>query len=623
MSLQCGWDFYLLLLLARQKRQNDRRKHPSFCLLHDHHHHHHHNGCSCSCCSKLLFNPHTTLEPRPLLVVVVETYKNQSLNCPNMFPRNRVAISHHWMMRLFGLLCWMAVGARGEEQNLLNDEHSIVVPIDHLALTPQNEVQYIEGYFGGEGYIDLSTLVFTSLSGTGTQLDLAVVRVPEEVCPQPPPSLAGVAESCPKSQWMGKVGIGAQIGAGGWWWCCTNEIAGQCPSWSTNPHEKDDTNADAWGFLMVNTQVMDGTLRHLDLETVNTTIPPQEAQFYSDKGGYFVILMANCDTLHGQPVDINGNVVFVSLQERIDEEVKEEVPFYLWATVAYISLFFWFAHLMHVNKESRIRLEEWIFGTLAIGMAEVLFRGLEYLLWERTGHRNAFIALVAAVAYGLKHGIFRGLLVFLCSGAGVTCATLEDQANTALVVLTIAYVTLSTSFYYLTYVEQRRAASIQGFGDDDQYVNQIIFYLLFGMIFIDILFLLWIPRALRRTIAHLRSTNQERKLVRFRWLVRILLSAVALTFVLGVAVVLDVMYNKGRLTAYLDVYKVNEIEVFFILLLIACLWRPNPMAREYAYVMEAPTEDNDLELVESSATYVPESPDANYKSFPIESAEAT
>ena len=47
------------------------------------------------------------------------------------------------------------------------------------------------------------------------------------------------------------------------------------------------------------------------------------------------------------------------------------------------------------------------------------------------------------------------------------------------------------------------------------------------------------------------------------------------------------------------------------------------MAREYAYVMEAPTEDNDLELVESSATNITESPDANYKSFPIESAEAT
>lgn len=507
----------------------------------------------------------------------------------------------------------------------MHEPTEVVVPIEHLGLTPANEVQFIQGYFPGEGYIDLGELVFSTnanYTSPTTHLDVAVVRVPTHVCPDAPPTMADMAVTCPKSTWMEHTGIGARMG-GGWWWCCNQKVIGTCPAASTpKEHESSssssgNSNNNNQAYLMVNEKVMDGTLHHLDLPPVaNTTIPVQDSQFFADeKGGYFVILMANCDTMRGQAVDVNGTVRFVSLEEALEEILKEEVPFYAWASLAYIVLFFWFAHLMHVNKESRIRLEEWIFGTLAVAMAEVLLHGVEYLLWSRTGHRNAFLALIAAIAFGFKHGVFRGLLVYLCSGVGVTCAALEPVANRTLIILTTAYVALSTALYYLIFIEQRQASSIES-AYDTSFLAQMEGNIILTMMIIDLIFLVWIPKALKRTIEHLRLTNQERKLERFRWLVRVLIAAITVTFLLIGLVLVNA-------TDALDLSKANEINVFVILTLISVLWRPNPMAREYCYVMEAPTEENDLELVENSERSASESSDTNYASFPVESAEAT
>eukprot|EP00977_Amphora_coffeiformis_P008065 scaffold1803_cov92-Amphora_coffeaeformis.AAC.88 len=514
------------------------------------------------------------------------------------------------MILLLLSLLLVAVHGRG----LLEDQ-KVVVPIEDLPLTPANQVQYITGYFEGEGYIDLTSLVFSVKSGgnnvstTASSLDVAVVRVPTEVCSTAPTNLADVAVKCPKSKWMEHVGVGAKVGSG-WWWCCnSNLLEPSCPDGKSKvpPH------------LMIDSNVLDGTLRHVDITNHNATIQPmQDAQFLAQQGGYFTIIMANCDERNGQPIDVNGDVVFVSLEESVEEMVAEEVPFFALTSIAYLVLFFWFGNLMHQNKESRIRLEEWIFCTIAIGFAEVLLRFVEYSIWQHTGRRSPAIALFAAVAFGAKHGVFRGLLVLLCNGVSVTHDTMERLPNAVLVTLTSTYVVLSTTIDYLKYAQERRAADITGayLGGD---LAQILWYLIVGTILIDLVFLIWIPKSLLRTMEYLRETNQERKLLRFTWIYRILLAAVGLSMLVFVAAVMDIVYDGGQLN--LNLAEINEINVFLILLMVSLLWRPNPMAREYAYVTEMPTEDNDLELTDTSV--VPSSPGSDFKSFPIESAEAS
>jgi hypothetical protein len=501
-------------------------------------------------------------------------------------------------------------------------------------LTPANEVQAIEGYFKGEGYIDLTGLQFTILDNDPTiptpdgptVVEVAVVRVPTDVCPTPSDSIVEASMYCPKDKWMEHIGIGTRLpesstgSNGGFWWCCnTRTPQGGCPV-GLDP---------SMPQLIVNPTVMDGTRRVVNIDHHFTaTIPPEDAQFVSgDNGGYFIVLLSYCDTTQSA-ISVNGEIFFVSFADEVHQIVQEEVPFYGITSLLYMAVFFWYAYLMHQNADSRIDLEEWIFGALAIGLVQSLLRFVEFIVWRQSGHRNAATALLAAAAFGVKHGVVRGLLVLLCSGVGVTRPNLENHRLTLWSLVTM-YIVCTTIAEYLDYVQQTRNADIAGLYETGS-LAQIEGYLLLISSIIDLIFVIWIPTALRETMAHLRSTNQERKLERFRHLMYIICTAVGLTVLTFLFIIVDIVSDDARIATRFDPGDVNEISVYLVLLLVAIVWRPNPMAREYAYVMEAPTEEldggtpNDLELVESTsmARRATETiSDDDYKSFPIDSAE--
>lgn len=549
--------------------------------------------------------------------------KNRRFLPPSSSSVTRVTAFFFWGV-LITTTTILPRGAFQADAQFMGTADDNAIPINNLPLNTAKEVQYIEGYFEGEGYIDLSKLEFRIEPGNATSsssmipttsLDVAVVHVPEEVCNEPPanPHPTTVAVACPITKWMDTIGIGARSGDnGGWWWCCNSAVPSTVCNTNDTPH------------LIVNENVMDGAVRHLELKPGNSTItPPQDAQFIAAKGGYFIILMANCDAQNGQPITVDGDVVFVSLEQEIESIVNEDTVFYGMGSVAYLCLFFWFASLMHQHKESRIRLEEWIFGTISVGFAEVLLRSIEFLVWRQTNQRNPVLGFMASAAYGAKHGIVRGMLVLICSGVGVTRTSLENPGMVALVLLTLLYIFFSTTLSFLGFLEERKSSDIVGrtYDKDDKMAQWMWECIVFTWI-IDLVFLFWIPMSLYQTIVLLRRTNQERKLERFRWLNRILMSAIGLSLLLFLAVTVDLIIDQGRMASHVDLAQVNEINVYLILLLVAFVWRPNPMAREYAYVTEAATEENELELTESTAG-VPASPDAAYNSFPIDSAEAT
>lgn len=502
-----------------------------------------------------------------------------------------------------------------------------IIPVQNLQLPPgaANQIRSLEGYLSGVGYIDLSLLTFLAIDSYNNKadafaLDIAVVRVPDEVCADAPTnssSPAQVVAACPQTQWQTALGLGTADAslAGGWRWCCNGNQASTWCGENPAPH------------LMVNPTVMDGTVRQLSIDPSRGSVsitPPEDAEFVVHEGGYYVIVLMNCDTTIGEPVVVNGEAFIVDLQQEIQQQVDEDAPFYGLISVAYFCLFFWFASLMHQHKESRIVLEEWIFAAISVALSEVMMRFFEYVIWKRTGHRIAAVAFMAAVAYGAKHGISRGLLVVLCLGLGVVQPVLAPFVMTTLTVLTVSYISMSTAFDYLAYVQESREADVEGLYDESSLAKTM--WLLFcGTAFVDLIFLVWIPTALSGTMASLRETNQERKLLRFRWLYHILVTAVSFTLLVLMAAMLDLFLNQGRLSNGFNLSQVNELNVLFVLGAIAWLWRPNPNARDYAYVTELAGGEHpdDLELTETTATSVVESSDTTYQAFPIESAEAT
>jgi len=121
---------------------------------------------------------------------------------------------------------------------------------------------------------------------------------------------------------------------------------------------------------------------------------------------------------------------------------------------------------------------------------------------------------------------------------------------------------------------------------------------------LDVIFILWMLDALNGTMQYLENMSQTRKLQRFLTLRSIVLFAILFATGWIVFSLVDKFDEQGIVREEHEwvVDAATEVNYLYILLGVAVLWRPNPAAQEYAYVMELPDTDdengneNDLEL---------------------------
>jgi uncharacterized membrane protein len=108
--------------------------------------------------------------------------------------------------------------------------------------------------------------------------------------------------------------------------------------------------------------------------------------------------------------------------------------------------------------------------------------------------------------------------------------------------------------------------------------------------------------SLNFTIKTLEETRQEQKLRRYKWLLNIMILAVLMNIIAIVFISSEI--SRG-LNVNITLWPATmETGFFLVVLCVACLWKPNPNAREYAYAEELNVESDsyDLELTESSVT---------------------
>jgi hypothetical protein len=119
---------------------------------------------------------------------------------------------------------------------------------------------------------------------------------------------------------------------------------------------------------------------------------------------------------------------------------------------------------------------------------------------------------------------------------------------------------------------------------------------------IDVVFIMWILDALNNTMLYLENMNQSRKLERFLKLRCLFLFAILFAVMWTVFTIVHTVDEEGIVGEEWAwaIDAATEVNYLFVLIGVAYLWRPNPSAREYAYVMELPGmgtyEDNEFEL---------------------------
>jgi hypothetical protein len=186
----------------------------------------------------------------------------------------------------------------------------------------------------------------------------------------------------------------------------------------------------------------------------------------------------------------------------------------------------------------------------------------------------------------------------LSMGWGVTVSTLEQRYMIAIFALGTAYMVLSLIYEVSTILESTGVEEGNEDDEDEGTVGTVRWILSY----VDAIIWYWIPTALCNTMKFLEENSQAQKLQRYRWLLGIMIVALVLNILAFFFITMEIAAN---LTVNITIWpEVNAAGFFLTLACVAILWRPNPHAREYAYVVELSPNDEvfDLELTDVSSS---------------------
>ena len=509
-----------------------------------------------------------------------------------------------------------------------------------LLLPPTDAfVHYNDGYIRGPGFIDLGGLTFTAVSDVftiddeiygddDTGDDIMEFGDDDGSAGEPPRRLDGGMEtaatavdiavfSLPRScvhskngcDWA-ELGVGKRSDDGSLRWCCSREAItlGIC-----------DENDTQYGRLMIDGSKFKGNHRFV-------TVPnegPMSKQIRYGKmeekdSGTYVVIYANCDE-QGREIYVTGESVWKSKHGYLPGELFGFMFFYTLITLMYFALLVFYGVAMYVNEESRIEIEKWIFLAICLGLLEMIFRTGDYYVWNADGYRSDFIIWVGVLTGSFKQGISRCLIVMVSLGWGVVRDSLGSTVRTIIILgATYVGVTAVRDLMIVFAIEDMETLS----WNEEEKIFDVVRILTLVNSIINVIFIMWILDALNNTMLYLENMNQTRKLDRFLKFRCLFLFSIMFATMWAVFTLVDTVQDDGIVEEEhaWAIDAATEVNYLFVLVGVAILWRPNPSAREYAYVMELPAMgtdgENELELTGGDVPSAMDSDDGSFDDTP-------
>ena len=400
----------------------------------------------------------------------------------------------------------------------------------------------------------------SSSSATTTVIDVVAFHLPS--------SCSNSRTGC---DWT-TLGLGAKDeSTGDYRWCCTAEAQslGLCLQGKQN-----------LGRLIIDKR-LDRKAVQLQNDGSPAVLP--EPQIAAPESGKYVVVMASCSD-GGRPVQVTGTASVKSVHGYLPGELYGFLYFYAALTLLYFALVLWYGGMMHLHEESRIPIEKWILTTGVLGLLEMVFKLGNLYIWNEDGYQSQWIALVGILCGVCKSGLSRCLLVMVSLGWGVTRDTLGRKLKW-IVVAGMTYIGVAAS----------RDVSLVVAIEDVQQLSQraetglfdVYTILTFVEAALDVLFAMWILDSLASTMEYLGGLKQSRKLQRYVRLRCLFLFAILFALLWTAFAVISSV--ASGIVEEEDAWLVEgstELNYFMVLVGVACLWRPNPSARDYAYALE-------------------------------------
>lgn len=146
----------------------------------------------------------------------------------------------------------------------------------------------------------------------------------------------------------------------------------------------------------------------------------------------------------------------------------------------------------------------------------------------------------------------------------------------------------------IIFVEELQTLSVAA----EEKIYDVFTILTFITAAIDVTFYMWILDALNNTMQYLENMNQSMKLKRYLRLRLILLFSILFGIGWSVFEIVDKTMEDQILSEGQDwlLRALWTVNYTFVLVSIALLWKPDPRAKEFAYVMELPSIGDDMIL---------------------------
>jgi len=405
-----------------------------------------------------------------------------------------------------------------------------------------------------------------SMTPGGSTVDVIAFHVPDEC-----------ARSKAGCDWT-ELGVGASDGNGSLRWCCSDDAVslGFCRA---------DTQ---YGRLIIDKTKFQGDHRVLAIPAsghIERTITDGRMDFKTEDGRY-VMIIANCNDF-GRDLEVTGSYEFVSKHGHLPGELFGEMYFFAAITLVYFGLFIWYGSSMQLHSESRIPVQQWIILSIGLGLLECFFKTGDYFVWNEDGTRVWYAMYVGVVLGVIKRGISRSLIVMVSLGWGVIRDDLKQMCKIKF--LGVLYVGVATTTEIMTIIAVEDMTVISDKKETE--LIDVITVLTFAVAAIDVTYLLWSLDALNSSMQYLENRNQNVKLQQYLRLRCFILLSMLFAVVWAIFGVVNATMDSPMLEDKQE-WSINaawHINYLFILIGIACLWRPTANAKEYAFVMELPS----------------------------------
>jgi hypothetical protein len=238
---------------------------------------------------------------------------------------------------------------------------------------------------------------------------------------------------------------------------------------------------------------------------------------------------------------------------------------------------------------------------ILLGLVEMLFKTIDYWYWNDNGYRSLYFIIPWVIVSVVKRAISRCLGVMVCLGWGVIRDTLEQKRK--ILFLGIFYFFISATHTIITIIMIEEIQTIDTNKEDDPSIVQATQFfsnnfLTFLEAVIDVSFYMWIFDALIGTMQHLSNMNQCNKLQRYLRLRCIFLISLLFAITWAVFTIVNASQDVEILkeTSSWAILAAWDANYLFLLSAIAILWKPMANAKDYAYNIELPSSNTEMEL---------------------------